>query len=63
MKNLRDIFYIWENANRITFNQEAAYQCILDGDYDAAYERITSLIKEEVEKISKDLNNQPKSLY
>ena len=63
MKNLREIFYIWEDAHRLTFNQEAAYQCILDGDYDKAYECITSLIKQEVGKLSKELNNQSKSLY
>lgn len=63
MKNLMEIFYIWENAHRLTINQEAAYQCILNGDYDAAYECITSLIKQEMGKLSKELNNQPKSLY
>ena len=63
MKNLREIFYIWDNANRLTFNQEEAYQCVLDGNYDAAYACITSLIKEEVGKMRKELCNQERTLY
>ena len=63
MKNLREIFYIWDNANRLTFNQEEAYQCVLDGNYEGAYSSISSLIKEEVGKMRKELCNQERTLY